>query len=292
MLPAMRWILGRPQHPASDAQATEFLRLAFHRGIDPAELWIATSGDQLIWAVLPIPSPGRTVLLFMPADYSDDLQRRAAIELTERVLQHYIDRNTQLAQALFESFDQRMIDLFVSLQFRRLAELVYLQGVPRKGYAFPKLPAGMQWMTYSEQTHSLFAAAIQQSYAQSLDCPGLAGMRSIEDVIAGHKGVGEFDPATWFVLLEQNNPVGVALVTALPAHQTMELVYLGLIPSARGRGLGEILFRQVLASTAHSAFGRINFAVDGSNRPALTLYYRHGMQRVASKIAMLRDLRK
>jgi hypothetical protein len=32
--------------------------------------------------------------------------------------------------------------------------------------------------------------------------------------------------------------------------------------------------------------------VDSQNTPALKLYYRHGMHRIASKLALLRDLRK
>ena len=150
----------------------------------------------------------------------------------------------------------------------------------------------MTLATYTEQTHVLFSTAIQQSYAQSLDCPGLSGMRHMEDVLAGHKAAGEFDPQSWFVLLDHDIPVGVVFLNPLPANQTLELVYLGVIPAARKKGVGQFLFRHALATAALSAFPRLSFAVDSGNGPALNLYYRHGMQRIGSKIAMLRDLRK
>ena len=51
--------------------------------------------------------------------------------------------------------------------------------------------------------HALFAETILQTYRDSLDCPGLNGVRQIEDIIAGHKASGEFDPALWFLLCEQ-----------------------------------------------------------------------------------------
>ena len=35
---------------------------------------------------------------------------------------------------------------------------------------------------------------------------------------------------------------------------------------------------------------RLSLAVDSNNAPALKLYYRHGLQRVASKLAMMRVL--
>jgi hypothetical protein len=185
-----------------------------------------------------------------------------------------------------------MIDVYASLGFSQLAELVYLQNSPRKGYAFLPLPAGMRLVHYSQQTHDLFCEVIRQSYIQSLDCPGLSEMREIEDVIAGHKAAGEFDPENWFVLMQGDHPIGVVLLSSLSANQTMELVYLGVIPTMRGQGIGQFLFRHALALTSRSEFGRLNFAVDAGNRPALNLYYQHGMQRIGSKIAMLRDLRK
>lgn len=292
MLPALRWVLGRPQQPASEAQAMEFLRMAFRRGIDPAQLWIASVDDRLIWAILPVPSPGRTLLLFSPADYEHQEQQTAAIKLTQKILEHYAAAGSQLAQVLFEPGDQRMIDLYASEGFTPLAELIYLQTTVRKNYAFPELPAGMQLLTYSEQTHELFSKAIEQSYQQSLDCPGLAGLRKMEDVLAGHKAAGEFDPQLWFVLVKGGVPLGVALLNALPVNQTLELVYLGVIAAARRQGIGQILLRHALATTARSAHPRLNFAVDSGNRPALSLYYRHGLQRVGAKMAMLRDLRK
>jgi ribosomal protein S18 acetylase RimI-like enzyme len=67
-------------------------------------------------------------------------------------------------------------------------------------------------------------------------------------------------------------------------------VYLGLTPSARGRGLGDLLVRQALATTAALGASRLSLAVDSQNGPALKLYYRHGLQRVASKLAMMRLL--
>jgi ribosomal protein S18 acetylase RimI-like enzyme len=71
----------------------------------------------------------------------------------------------------------------------------------------------------------------------------------------------------------------------------VELVYLGLTPAARGRGLADLLMRQALWATAWMNRSRLTLAVDSQNAPALKVYYRHGMQRTGSKIALMRDLR-
>jgi ribosomal protein S18 acetylase RimI-like enzyme len=52
-----------------------------------------------------------------------------------------------------------------------------------------------------------------------------------------------------------------------------------------------MLVRQALTTTAAAKLPRLSLAVDSRNEPALRLYYRHGMQRVCSKVALMRDLR-
>ena len=71
---------------------------------------------------------------------------------------------------------------------------------------------------------------------------------------------------------------------------TAELVYLGLVPEARGRGLGDYLMRLALATVEDRGFNDVSLAVDSANGPALSLYFRHGMKRVGRRYALIRDL--
>ncbi|HSV13144.1 MAG TPA: GNAT family N-acetyltransferase, partial [Tepidisphaeraceae bacterium] len=141
-----------------------------------------------------------------------------------------------------------------------------------------------------EQTHAAFAAAIIASYENSLDCPPLNGIRDVEDIIAGHKAAGEFDPADWFVLMHHEAPVAVLLLSRTIHGDAMELVYLGVAPQARGHGLGDHLMRIAAHRMIERKIRRMTLAVDNLNTPALRLYHRHGLQRVASKLAMMRRL--
>jgi ribosomal protein S18 acetylase RimI-like enzyme len=81
------------------------------------------------------------------------------------------------------------------------------------------------------------------------------------------------------------------LLSPMPQGDAVELVYLGLTPSARGRRIADWVLRYGLASVAAVGRNRLSLAVDSTNAPALKLYYRHGMKRVTSKLAMMRDLR-
>jgi len=86
-------------------------------------------------------------------------------------------------------------------------------------------------------------------------------------------------------------PLGVLLLARAPRTNALELVYLGLAPAARGRGLGDLAMRHALAVVAREGAGQLSLAVDANNAPALKLYYRHGLKRMTSRIAMIRDLR-
>jgi ribosomal protein S18 acetylase RimI-like enzyme len=288
---ALGFVLGSASQPADDAHVADFLRFAQRRGIDVSAAWLADAGGVLAWAVLPVDSPGRTMLLLGPAGgpTRPDLFQIAG-QLVDAVCARFAAHGVQLAQVLLDPADGASRRLYEGRAFARVAELIYLQAAPRRKAPAPALPPGLRWVGYSADTHALFGRAILGTYERSLDCPGLNGLRDIEDVLAGHKASGEFDPRLWGALCEGDRPLGVLLLARAAPGETMELVYLGLSPAARGRGLGDVMMRQALAATAADGAARLSLAVDSENAPALKLYYRHGMQRVGAKLAMMRRL--
>jgi ribosomal protein S18 acetylase RimI-like enzyme len=261
-----------------------------YRGIDLKDIWVAEQRGRILWAILPVVSPGRTMLLFAPTTVPSDILDTVICPLVEAVLEHFHGRAIDLAQVLIDPADAKAIKLFEMCKFDRLAELIYLDREIRRAHDV-ELPRGFTWATYSPQTHEEFVSTIAKSYAASLDCPSLNGRRDVQDVVAGHKAAGEFDPRRWFVLRENAEPQGVLLLNRSPRTDAMELVYLGLIPQARARGLGDIMMKHALASAAASGSRRLTLAVDSKNYPALRLYHRHGLARLCSRIALLRDLR-
>ena len=293
--PALRLILGRRGRPADEGAVVDFLQFTVHRGIDVNGVWVADRAGRVVWAVLPVLSPGRTMLLLAPAGGAANdrhgADAAAAGELVEAVCAHFAARGVALAQVLLEPADDAARQLYLRRSFRQMAELLYLQVDVRRTFPAPTLPAGFDWLTYSAEAHPTFAATIVESYRESLDCPALNGLRHIEDVMAGHKSSGEFDPSWWFVLRGGGEPRAVLLLSRTPQPGTAELVYLGLVPVARGRGLGDVTMRQALHVIASHGPGTLALAVDSANAPALRLYQRHGMRRIGSKLALMRQLR-
>jgi ribosomal protein S18 acetylase RimI-like enzyme len=279
-------LLGSATTLASGDQVMDFVSYAQQRAMNLADTWIAERHGEMVGAILPIVSPGRTMLLLCsPMKIGD----RAAGALIDAVCEHFVPRGIKLAQVLLEPGEPPTEALFTAHQFRRIAELIYLQGTVKRAQ-YPAVPKDMSWSVYSPQTHADFATTIVVSYRQSLDCPGLNGVRDIEDVLAGHKSSGKFDPRYWFLLRERGQGIGAILVSRLPLTDSAELVYLGLAPEARRRGLAALMMQQALAATVQMGASRLSLAVDSQNVPALKLYYRFGLAKAASKIAMMREL--
>lgn len=77
----------------------------------------------------------------------------------------------------------------------------------------------------------------------TLDCPELCGMRRTSDIIASHGAIGRPELAIWTLVRHEGRPAGAVLLAGLPEQRCYELVYIGLGPSLRGLGLGELLMR-------------------------------------------------
>jgi GNAT superfamily N-acetyltransferase len=292
---ALQLILGSLGRPAAEEHVVDFLRYAVYRGLDLNDIWLATHNGRMVWAILPVISPGKTMLLFSPTHVPAAYQDTCVCPLVERVVQHYQTRAVDLAQVLLDPGDAGAVAMFKVCRFEPLAELIYLDRDVRRG-ADSALPGGFSWDGYSSATHGDFARAVSATYDGSLDCPRLNGRRNIDDVIEGHKAAGEFDPKLWFLLRDRSNnsmttSAGVLLLNRSTRTDSLELVYLGLARPYRGKKLGDAMMRHAINTASAIGSRRLSLAVDSNNAPALRLYQRHGMTRLCSRIALLRDLR-
>lgn len=293
---ALQLILGNHGRPAPEEHVVDFLRYAVYRGLNLNDIWLAARGGRMIWAILPVISPGKTMLLFSPTHVPPNEQDTSVCPLVERVVQHYRNRTVDLAQVLLDPGDANAVNVFRTCRFQPLAELIYLDRDVRRG-GVAALPNGFCWETYSAANHGEFARAVSATYDGSLDCPRLNGRRNIDDVIEGHKAAGEFDPKLWFLLRDSaamggpRTAAGVVLLNRSTRTDSIELVYLGLAPAYRGKTLGDAMMRHAIHTASAVGARRLSLAVDSNNAPALRLYQRHGMTRLCSRIALLRDLR-
>jgi ribosomal protein S18 acetylase RimI-like enzyme len=90
--------------------------------------------------------------------------------------------------------------------------------------------------------------------------------------------IDEFQPvgAAWYRLFEEEEP-GYGFVD----ESTPELT-IAIVPSRRGRGLGEELLTALLEQARSEGYGQISLSVEPDN-PALHLYEQHGFAKVGER---------
>jgi RimJ/RimL family protein N-acetyltransferase len=175
----------------------------------------------------------------------------------------------------------------------RVARLLQMDCKPIEPLALSGALAGpitanskLQFRPYRELAWSRWCHLIEQTYTGSLDIPGLAGLRSIDNTLAGYAdGIPEQKRAWWSVW-EAGIPVGCMLVTPV-GPSTGELTYLGLVPGARGRGFGAEMLRFVGNWMLDQKRERLVLAVDERNKPAISTYQKFGLRVTISLDAWL-----
>lgn len=131
------------------------------------------------------------------------------------------------------------------------------------------------------------AEALAGSYQETLDCPELCGLRSMEDVIDSHQATGEFNPANWHLIYKDNQPAGCCLLTHIPQSHSVELVYLGIAPLARGLGLGRSVLQYAISQLGQIDISEVTCAVDNRNYPAIKVYQSLGFDRFDARVGFV-----
>ena len=271
-----------PHDPAVDP----FLAFARDHELCLEELWAAQRHGELLAAMLIVPNPGRTAMAFVsPAPVRSDAA--TAVYLARTACQAQPAAKVRIIQALLDPSQRNEAEVLTQAGFHGLASLVYMQRTARAAAVPLDLEDSVQCVHWSDRQRTIFARAIAASYQETLDCPGLLGLRQMDDIIAGHMGTGQFKPKLWFALHRDGDPVGVMLLNLVPRTGSMELVYLGISPLWRGRGIGRRLLAHGLGVAAEHGVTNVILAVDRSNKPALRMYRSMKFTSTAQKLAMI-----
>jgi mycothiol synthase len=140
--------------------------------------------------------------------------------------------------------------------------------------------AGYSFQPASRFTRSQLEALVEATFVGTLDCPDLDGLRGSADVVGSFLESKAWDAnLPWWVLSEGEVPIGCALVNKHPGG-IYELAYIGLIPSARGRGLGRALVDFSMHNCRKLGGNLITTAVDTQNWPARKIYDSLGFEEI------------
>lgn len=242
--------------------------------IDLTGLWIARRQGRIAGALLTQALAGRAAAVWAPEIDVVWGRRAMAAALVRAALTDLRRRGFQIAQALLdESAPRRSAADLQHGGLPRVTELLYLERSTKMALEVkPGLPQ-FGWKTFGPEHEAAFRQGLDATYKGSLDMPELEGIRSLDDILASHRAGGRFDPTRWCLGRLEHEPdaEAVLLLSEQPDRDAWEIAYLGLSPSARGRGLGRsILAHAIELAGPHTS--RLELSVDARNTPALKLY--------------------
>ncbi|MEX0611088.1 MAG: GNAT family N-acetyltransferase [Pirellulales bacterium] len=249
---------------------------------DPAKLpneplYVALRGERLRGAAWIQRQTGK-IALFWPPQLVPGEQTQTAFDLAEAAAAVLDDTAIEMTQVLLPSADAGTVPVIQAVGFHRLAELLYMSCEAERFPTERPAASELEFEVYSARMRHRLTALVERTYERTLDCVGLNGMRSIEDVINGYQETGVFRPENWRLVRDRGQDVGVLLLADHPAARHWELIYMGLAPEARGQGWGAQItgFAKWLARSA--GVERIVLAVDAANTPALRMYRTAGFE--------------
>lgn len=137
----------------------------------------------------------------------------------------------------------------------------------------------VDWRAASELSRSRFERLLGETFDGTLDCPELNGVRTHSQVLKTFLIGKPFrtGSSNWNTVWLNGQLAGCLLLTA-HNRELVELAYMGLVPAARGKRLGNKLIEMAKRQSLLWGASMLVVAVDSRNTPALQLYQRSGFQ--------------
>jgi ribosomal protein S18 acetylase RimI-like enzyme len=266
--------VARPERDERVGRAVELMCQGY---IDPRGLFVLREWDEVLGVMLCEPVAGAAGILWPPiavddrADVEDALILHAATWMRRQ--------GALLGQCLMPPSDTHLARPLLRHGFSRVTTLAYLchDQIASIANLTDSGPPKLTFDTYDPARPAEFHETLASTYSQTLDCPEVNGVRTVEQVVEGYKAQG-FDPRRWWLAREDGKPIGVIITSAEADGSSWELGYMGVVPAARRRGHGERMLHKLLREASAAGVQRVTLCVDERNTPACRLYQRLGFR--------------
>ena len=239
--------------------------------LNPEGVFVLREADALV-GVLPCMSlPGALALIWPPRCLDDPKGIAREDRLLEHAEQWLRRRGIKLAQSLFPPHEVVGTAALERHGFVYLTHLWYLRHTLDVPVHCLATPARLSFVTVEDDPER-FADTLNRSYEGTLDCPEINDVRTIEEILEGHRSQGGFDPGRWWLATCADRPIGVALVALTPETGEWDVAYVGIVPEARRQGFGREMMLRVLFEARAADVPGVTLAVDGRNHPARHFY--------------------
>jgi ribosomal protein S18 acetylase RimI-like enzyme len=258
------------------ARTRRLLEAAASGTIDMSGLFHARRRVTIVGAAWGQITPGRLAFCWPPAITPGEPESTAEL-LQARVDQFLDEAGILLIQAVLPLHDLVSPMRLTTSGYTHLADLIYMT-TGAEHLCCDEPPTALTFIPYALDDPERLKSLIQRTYERTLDCQNLEGVRSLEDVLIGYRHTGIYRPQWWIIAQDGQADVGCLLLADYPAHDQCELMYVGVVPEARGRrwGFQLVQYAQWLAGSAGRR--RMVLAVDDVNLPAKAMYEQAGFE--------------
>jgi mycothiol synthase len=269
------------QHlPAKDAEprianALEMIR----RGeLDPQGLFVVREKQSIVGTIVCQLIPGASGLVWPPQVRKHKDKGFCEDQLINKVKTWLQNRGTKLAQALLAPDEVNFAQPLTRNAFQPITTLWYMRRKLDQWTGLPESKAELTYQTYSTCDPVIFHQTLLRTYEDTKDCPEVNGVRTLDDVITGHKAQGRHSPDHWWLAWAEGRPVAVLLIAEVVEWQGWDLAYIGVVPEARRRGFGKELTIKALWEACQAQQTQLTLSVDSRNQPAVSLYRKLGFE--------------
>jgi ribosomal protein S18 acetylase RimI-like enzyme len=287
---ALRLLFARFPLEEQQARLSDALRSAEQGRLNLDGLLLAEEGGNPVGVALTMHQLDRVSLVWPPVLTCQVSEMAIVQDALMSGLCDEIDRaGSKLAQALLNPDDVDEMHVLQRHSFEHLADMFFLaRMLSEKDFEPTSACHEFDFENFSDAATDRFAAAIERTYQQSLDCPFLDGFRNGADALVSHQLSGCFDPAGWRLYRNNGQDVGVLLMNEHPDQDAIELVYFGIVPEFRGRGFGRKILADGIQAAALTGRAAMFLAVDCGNTYANALYGELGFAELARRRVMVR----
>lgn len=266
--PALRLVLTPQPDVTAPVTPQELIRQAVAGKVGLDRLLVAQRDTRVVGAIWANLLGGHAASVWAPqlVDGEPESTSGVLLQALERKL---IDDGVEMVQSLLSRSDIQRAERLSQCGFRPLAELEYLVCAATD---FPDAPPTCSFALapYDQGCRSRLTKVVELTYVDTMDCPALNGLRRTDDVLDGYERTDASE--CWQLVRYQGEDVGCLLLADCFDQDHVELVYMGLVPSVRGRGWGRLLVQHVQWFAREQGRSRVVLAVDADNHPALDIY--------------------
>ncbi len=135
----------------------------------------------------------------------------------------------------------------------------------------------------SDTNRNQFIQLLQRTFQGTLDCPELRDRRSAADMLDGFDASRPKGRAHWKLYQSESQQWGIVLINERPEDKTWEIIYMGVVPEARGKKLGREMLLASLDGLSDRECDSIMLAVDCRNHYAIDTYDEIGFEEIGRR---------